>query len=67
MATQVLHLLLKNLQAKDPLDESSTAVSLAVSQWGNSGFRGAVDLGVPFSQLSFGLETVLPVLIKQLV
>ncbi|KAL8206414.1 UNVERIFIED_CONTAM: hypothetical protein K2H54_002634 [Gekko kuhli] len=29
VATQVLHLLLKNLQAKDPLDESSTVVSLA--------------------------------------
>nr|XP_056711698.1 maestro heat-like repeat family member 5 [Euleptes europaea] len=29
VATQVLHLLLKNLQAKDPLDESSTTMSLA--------------------------------------
>ncbi|XP_077157553.1 maestro heat-like repeat family member 5 isoform X2 [Paroedura picta] len=29
VATQVLHLLLKNLQAKDPLDESSTTASLA--------------------------------------
>ncbi|XP_060103441.1 maestro heat-like repeat family member 5 [Heteronotia binoei] len=63
VATQILHLLLKNLQSKDPLDESSTTVSLAAT--GGPLWRCICKLFIPsLKQVLYVMQLDLPASLK---